>query len=187
MSLFDIGDKVKVINRDTDCYGEIGTIIDIDKDWAYPYEVSFDGKKFEKELFDDWELVKVYDVKEDTKDTIDIIDIINKNTGMTIDVDSVELTLKIPTLADMMRRMAIQAIKDKKSRKIDEVLKMIEDKAQYGGFELYLQNSNLNKDDVEHLRNLGFEVEESSTMQIFRDEKIRKIIHKISWREKDGE
>lgn len=48
---FKIGDKVRVINKSLESYNSIGTIVDIDKDWSHPYELDFDGQKFEEELF----------------------------------------------------------------------------------------------------------------------------------------
>lgn len=51
---FKIGDKVRVINKSLESYNSIGTIVDIDEDWSYPYELDFngfEGQKFKEELF----------------------------------------------------------------------------------------------------------------------------------------
>lgn len=50
MSKFKIGDKVKVVRvdeySDERLLGAIGTIVDIDEDWVYPYEVKYDDEQF---------------------------------------------------------------------------------------------------------------------------------------------
>lgn len=43
---FNVGDKVVVVKVEEqfkECLGKSGTIIDIDPEWAYPYEISFDN------------------------------------------------------------------------------------------------------------------------------------------------
>lgn len=60
---FKIGDKVRVINKSLESYNSIGTIVDIDKDWSHPYELDFDGQKFEEELFMETDLSLVEEAK----------------------------------------------------------------------------------------------------------------------------
>jgi len=56
---FKIGDKVKVVNKDLDAFGAIGEIVDIDKEWHVPYEVSFGEKKYNEEIFYETDLILV--------------------------------------------------------------------------------------------------------------------------------
>lgn len=60
---FKIGDKVRVINKSLESYNYIGTIVDIDRDWSHPYELDFDGQKFEEELFMETDLSLVEEAK----------------------------------------------------------------------------------------------------------------------------
>lgn len=64
---FKIGDKVKIVNPNVDSYGAIGVIVDIDKDWEFPYEVEFEDEKYEDVLFidDELELVEKFEKKEE--------------------------------------------------------------------------------------------------------------------------
>ena len=49
--LYEVGQRVRVVNRDYDSYGRIGVIVDIDLGWSYPYELDFGEDKFEQELY----------------------------------------------------------------------------------------------------------------------------------------
>ena len=57
--MFKIGDRVVVINESLDSHGAVGFISDIDKDWVYPYEVDFDGREYDANLFDNDDLAYV--------------------------------------------------------------------------------------------------------------------------------
>lgn len=47
-----IGDLVRVVNKECEAYGLIGKIVDIDLNWICPYELEFaNGQKFEQELY----------------------------------------------------------------------------------------------------------------------------------------
>lgn len=76
---FKIGDKVKVVNPNADSYRAIGVIVDIDKDWDFPYEVEFKDKKYEDVLFidDELELVEKFEKKEEDDNSYIYIELKN--------------------------------------------------------------------------------------------------------------
>lgn len=73
---FKIGDVVRVINKDLQAYNAVGTVIDIDPDWSYPYEINFGGQVFTEELFAETDLALVKKAEEvppkNAKDFINI-------------------------------------------------------------------------------------------------------------------
>lgn len=73
---FKIGDVVRVINKDLQAYNAVGTVIDIDPDWSYPYEIDFGGQVFTEELFAETDLALVKKAEEvppkNAKDFINI-------------------------------------------------------------------------------------------------------------------
>lgn len=73
---FKIGDVVRVINKDLQAYNAVGTVVDIDPDWSYPYEIDFGGQVFTEELFAETDLALVKKAEEvppkNAKDFINI-------------------------------------------------------------------------------------------------------------------
>lgn len=58
---FKLGEKVRVPK-----YNDVGTIVDIDTDWVYPYEVEFEsGNVYDEELFIEEDLEPMLDIEED--------------------------------------------------------------------------------------------------------------------------
>lgn len=98
---FNVGDLVKVINKDLEAYGHIGTVISVDEEWVCPYEVKFDDSvdtEVFEELFYETDLVLVKKAEETPKkEPKDFINIKFKETvndeGATIQ-DVIDLLIK---------------------------------------------------------------------------------------------
>jgi hypothetical protein len=58
---YKVDDIVKVVTADEDCrdaVGLVGRIVDVDEEWAFPYEIDF-GIKTKQELFTEDQLVLI--------------------------------------------------------------------------------------------------------------------------------
>lgn len=80
MHKYEVGDVVKIVNKDLDSYGAMGRIVDIDEGWTFPYEIHFgEGVKFSEELFVQSDFIKADTnegrSKSSKKEPIDFIDI----------------------------------------------------------------------------------------------------------------
>lgn len=98
---FNVGDLVKVINKDLEAYGHIGTVVSVDEEWVCPYEIKFDDsvntETFE-ELFYETDLALVERAeKVEPKEPRDFINIKFKETvndeGATIQ-DVIDLLIE---------------------------------------------------------------------------------------------
>lgn len=60
-AIFEVGDRVRVFHDGTEIIRDTGTIVDVDSDWVYPYEIEFDeGRKYSVELFAGEELEPIF-------------------------------------------------------------------------------------------------------------------------------
>lgn len=65
---FKLGEKVRVPK-----YNDVGTIVDIDLDWVYPYEVEFEsGNVYDEELFIEGDLEPYFGIVKEDKSYIRI-------------------------------------------------------------------------------------------------------------------
>lgn len=98
---FKVGDVVKVINKDLEAYGHIGTIVSVDEEWVCPYEIKFDDNvdtEVFEELFYETDLALVKEAEETPKkEPEDFINIKFKETvndeGATIQ-DVIDLLIE---------------------------------------------------------------------------------------------
>ena len=59
--MYEVGQRVKVVNTNYDSCGRVGIIVDVDPQWSYPYELDFGEEKFEQELYADDDIQLVID------------------------------------------------------------------------------------------------------------------------------
>lgn len=98
---FNVGDLVKVINKDLEAYGHIGKVVSVDEEWVCPYEVKFDDSVYTEafeELFYETDLALVERAKKvEPKEPRDFINIKFKETvndeGATIQ-DVIDLLIE---------------------------------------------------------------------------------------------
>lgn len=69
--MYEVGQRVKVVNTNYDSYGRVGIIVDVDPEWAYPYELDFGEEKFEQELYGDKDIQLVIDTSARNKKPVD--------------------------------------------------------------------------------------------------------------------
>ena len=69
--MYEVGQRVKVTNPNYESYGMVGVIVDVDPEWAYPYELDFDGVKFDLELYGDKDIQLMIDTSVKTTKSVD--------------------------------------------------------------------------------------------------------------------
>ena len=69
--VYEVGQRVRVVNPDYESYGRVGVIVDIDLEWSYPYELDFGEEKFEQELYEDSDIQLVIDTTIKTTKPVD--------------------------------------------------------------------------------------------------------------------
>lgn len=111
---FKIGDVVRVINKDLQAYNAVGTVIDIDPDWSYPYEINFGGQVFTEELFAETDLALVKKAEEvPSKNAKDFINIeFQKGDASVVGVNGA-------TIQDVVDLLIERMIEERKNIKND--------------------------------------------------------------------
>ena len=69
--MYEVGQRVKVTNPNYESYGMVGIIVDVDPEWAYPYELEFEGIKFDQDLYGDKDIQLVIDTSVRTIKSVD--------------------------------------------------------------------------------------------------------------------
>lgn len=71
--MFKKNDRVTVISGQTTALGQNGTIISVDEEWVFPFEVKFDsGETYDQELFSDEQLRLIEDLQIEPQSYINI-------------------------------------------------------------------------------------------------------------------
>lgn len=71
--MYELGQKVKVVNPNYDSYGKVGVIVDVDPEWSYPYEIDFNGEKFEQELYGESDIQLALDTNVNNVKPVDVL------------------------------------------------------------------------------------------------------------------
>lgn len=81
---FKVGDRVRVVTVENayyeDVLGQVGTIVSVDSEWTFPYEIDFDyGEEFNQDLFSGYQLELIESTEKKLLDTFFSVDIISRD------------------------------------------------------------------------------------------------------------